>query len=72
MHPQRLTGSDLDADNGDIGQADEQGAHARSVGLHRGSGASVGVGTTDSSGPRCHARWTPATALHPAEIRSAG
>lgn len=51
MHPQRLAGSVLDAHNGDIGQADEHGAHARSVGLHRGSGGAVGVGTTDSSGP---------------------
>jgi hypothetical protein len=50
VHPQRPAGLVLDTEDGHVGQADEQGAHARSVGLHRGSGASVGVGTTDSSG----------------------
>jgi hypothetical protein len=40
MHSQRLAGLVLDADDGDVGQSDEQGAHARSVGLHRDSGGS--------------------------------
>jgi hypothetical protein len=36
MHPQRLTGPVLHAHNGHVGQADKKGAHAHSVGLHRG------------------------------------
>lgn len=51
MHPQRLAGVIRDAQHGDVGQADEQSTHARSVGFHRGSGGSDGVTTADSSGP---------------------
>jgi putative transposase len=44
-------GSVLHADDVDVGQSDKERAHARSVGLHRGSGGSNGVGTTDSPSP---------------------
>ena len=42
----------IDGKDGHIGQADKQLAHARSVGLHGGSGGSTGVGTADSPSPR--------------------
>jgi hypothetical protein len=71
MHTDRLTRQILDTDHDDVGQPDEQGAHARSVGLHRGSGGSNGVGTTDSPSPCAAPGGPPATRLHPAHIRSA-
>ena len=54
VHPQRLALVVLDADHVHVGQPDEQRAHARSVGLHRGSGGWTGVGTSDSGAPAPH------------------
>jgi len=74
MHTDRLAGLVVDGEDGHIGQADEQRAHARSVGLHRGSGGAVGVGTTDSpspcaapGGPQLHP-YTPLRSEAPQEI----
>jgi hypothetical protein len=54
----------FDADHGHVGQPDKQRAHARSVGLHRGSGGWTGVGTSDSGAPAPHPR-TPRSASYP-------
>jgi hypothetical protein len=51
MHPDRLGELVVDGEHEHVGQSDEERAHAPSVGLHRGSGALVGVATADSSGP---------------------
>ena len=51
MDPERSTRPDLDSEHVHVGQPDKQHAHARSVGLHKDSGGSVGVRTTDSPGP---------------------
>ena len=64
VHPQRLALVVFDADHVHVGQPDEQRAHARSVGLHRGSGGWTGVGTSDSGAPAPHPR-TPRSANYP-------
>jgi hypothetical protein len=58
MNADRLAGLIVDGEDGHVDERDEALAHARSVGLHRGSGESIGVGTTDSSGP-CAAHGGP-------------
>src|SRR5690606_26987992 len=50
--------------------ADEQLAHARSVGLHRGSGTIDWCRNRRFLEPLCHARWTPSYALTPPRPRS--
>jgi putative transposase len=47
----RVAGLVVDGEDRHVGQSDKTLTHARSVGLHRGSGGSNGVGTTDSSSP---------------------
>jgi len=51
MHTDRFTALVIDREDNHISHGDEERAHARSVGLHRGSEGSVGVATADSSGP---------------------
>jgi hypothetical protein len=41
MHPDRMAGSVIDFEHRHVGQSDEALAHARSVDLHRGLGAST-------------------------------
>jgi hypothetical protein len=55
MHPGRLAGLIVDGKDGHVGQSDEQRAHARRVGLHRGSGGAVGVGSPILRAPVPHA-----------------
>jgi hypothetical protein len=47
-----------------VGQPDKQRAHARSVGLPRGSGGWTGAGTSNSGAPAPHNR-TPKSASYP-------
>jgi hypothetical protein len=72
VHPQRPGTVVFDADHVHVGQPDEQRAHARSVGLHRGSGGWTGVGTSDSGAPAPHPPNTQVSPLHHPQIRSAG
>ena len=46
VHVQRLAGFVVDAEHGDGGQAHQQLAHARRVGLHKGSTGSSRLGTS--------------------------
>ncbi len=59
VHDDRLVRAVINAQDVDIRQADKQLAHARSVGLHRGSGALAVVGDRRFLEPLCRARWTP-------------
>jgi hypothetical protein len=52
--PARLV---LDAEDGHVGQADEQRAHARRVGLHTGSGGSTGPRRSEAGRWRQQARY---------------
>src|SRR5690606_8653556 len=70
VHDDRLVGSVIDGEDVHIGQADEQLAHARSVGLHRGSGTIDWCRNRRFLEPLCHARWTPSYALTPPRPRS--
>ena len=56
MHTDRFTALVIDREDNHISHGDEERAHARSVGLHRGSEGSVGVATADSSGSASRAR----------------
>src|SRR5690606_34450482 len=70
VHDDRLVGSVIDGEDVHLGQADEQLAHARSVGLHRGSGTIDWCRNRRFLEPLCHARWTPSYALTPPRPRS--
>jgi hypothetical protein len=68
---QRSTRVVNDAKDGDVGQTDEERAHARRVNFHRGSERSAGVRTADSLSPCAAPGGPPPTPLHPAQLRSA-